>query len=73
MNKILESDIAEFHEKGFLLVKNCFSELEINQAIKKTQEFESRQPNDWGRGNEMAYYETSQNNSERILMRIENF
>ena len=40
MNKILVSDIAEFHEKGFLLVKNCFSELEINQAIKKTQEFE---------------------------------
>ena len=73
MNKILESDIAEFHEKGFLLVKNCFSELEINQAIKKTQEFESRQPNDWGRGDEMAYYETSQNNSERILMRIENY
>ena len=24
MNKILESDIAEFHEKGFLLVKNCW-------------------------------------------------
>ena len=42
MNKILESDIAEFHEKGFLLVKNCFSELEINQAIKKTQEFEEK-------------------------------
>ena len=32
MNKISESDIAEFHEKGFLLVKYCFSELEINQA-----------------------------------------
>ena len=39
MNKISESDMAEFHGKGFLLVKNCFSELEINQAIKKTQEF----------------------------------
>ena len=73
MNDISELEIEKFHKNGFLLVKNCFSETEIQQAMKKTQEFELKQPEDWEPGKEMAYYETSKNNSERMIMRVENY
>jgi len=73
MDMISKADIEEFHDKGFLVVKNCFSNFEINEALKKTQEFEIKQPNDWEQGKEMAYYETSKNNSKRIIMRVENY
>ena len=73
MNKLSESDIEEFNEHGFLLVKNCFTKSEIEEAIKKTTDFETMQPNDWEYGKEMAYYETSKNNSQRIIMRVENY
>ena len=73
MNKLSESDIEEFNEHGFLLVKNCFTKSEIEEAIKKTTDFETMQPNDWESGKEMAYYETSKNNSQRIIMRVENY
>ena len=73
MSKLSESDIEEFNEHGFLLVKNCFTKYEIEEAIKKTTDFEKMQPNDWGLGKEMAYYETSKNNSQRIIMRVENY
>ena len=61
MDMISKADIEEFHDKGFLVVKNCFSNFEI------------KQPNDWEQGKEMAYYETSKNNSKRIIMRVENY
>ena len=32
MNKLSESDIEEFNEHGFLLVKNCFTTSEIEEA-----------------------------------------
>ena len=74
MNKLSESDIEEFNEHGFLLVKNCFTKSEIEEAIKKTTDFETMQPNDWEYGKEMAYYETSnENENERILCRIEKY
>ena len=73
MDMISKADIEEFHDKGFLVVKNCFSNFEINEALKKIQEFEIKQPNDWEQGKEMAYYETSKNNSKRIIMRVENY
>ena len=50
MDMISKADIEEFHDKGFLVVKNCFSNFEINEALKKTQEFEIKQPNDWKQG-----------------------
>mgnify|MGYP001303058242 CR=1 FL=1 len=73
MNEISDDEKQEFHRNGFLLIKNCFSKQEIEEAIKKTEEFAKRQPKEWEMGKEMAYYETSQNNTNRILMRVENY
>ena len=73
MKEILKKEIDEFHEKGFLLIKNCISEIEISEMMIMIKEFNSKQPSDWIKNMEMAYYETSKNQEKRILMRVENY
>lgn len=73
MQNLTEQQIEEFHKDGFLLVKNCFSDVEIAEIVSVTEKFNVKKPVDWKKGNEMAYYETSKINSgDRILMRVEN-
>ena len=38
MKKISEDEREKFHKNGFLLIKNCFSKEEIDEAIRKTGE-----------------------------------
>jgi ectoine hydroxylase-related dioxygenase (phytanoyl-CoA dioxygenase family) len=73
MQNLTKQQIEGFHKDGFLLVKNCFSDVEIAEIVSVTEKFNAKKPVDWKKGNEMAYYETSKINSDdRILMRVEN-
>lgn len=74
MQNLTNQQIDEYHKNGFLLVENCFSDIEINQMLSITKKFNIKKLEDWKSGEEMAYYETSKNDSnDRILMRVENF
>ncbi len=59
MQNLTKQQIEEFHKDGFLLVKNCFSDVEINKMINTTKKFNGKKPVDWKKDEEMAYYETS--------------
>ena len=74
MQNLTDQQIEEFYKEGFLLVKNCFSDVEIAEMMTIVKKFNAKKPDDWKKGEEMAYYETSKINSDdRILMRVENF
>ena len=85
MKYLTEQQIKKYQDDGFLLVKNFFSEDELETINKSIVKFSKNKPNDWELGKEMAYYETSSTNGElenetgtknenkRILCRIEKY
>ena len=74
MKSLTEQQIKKYQDDGFLLLKNFFSEDELELIIKSIKKFAKMKPNDWEQGKEMAYYETStKNKNERILCRIEKY
>ena len=85
MKYLTEQQIKKYQNDGFLLIKNFFSEDELETINKSIVKFSKNKPNDWELGKEMAYYETSSTNGElenetgtknenkRILCRIEKY
>ena len=74
MKYLTESQIKNYNDDGFLLLKKFFSEEEMKQAIKSINKFSELSFDYWETGKEMAYYETSnENENERILCRIEKY
>ena len=65
-----QQQIRSFKADGYLLVRNLYSPDEINQISSWTDEL-SRAPEIPGKT--MMYFETSRQDSSRILSRIENF
>ena len=74
MKYLTESQIKNYNDDGFLLLKKFFSEEEMKQAIKSINKFSELSFDYWETGKEMAYYETcNENENERILCRIEKY
>ena len=61
----------KFKKDGYLIVRNLFSENELQEAEKTINEFSEKKIEDWEIGKEMAYYETNLKNNLRILTRVE--
>ena len=68
MQNLTDQQIEEFYKEGFLLVKNCFSDVEIAEMMTIVKKFNAKKPDDWKKGEEMAYYETSKINSDAASM-----
>ena len=68
MQNLTDQQIEEFYKEGFLLVKNCFSDVEIAEMMTIVKKFNAKKPDDWKKGEEMAYYETSKINSDAFSM-----
>ena len=64
MKYLTEQQIKKYQDDGFLLIKNFFSEDELETINKSIVKFSKNKPNDWELGKEMAYYETSSTNGE---------
>jgi len=73
MKYLTMEDIEKFKQDGFLVKKKFFDENEISEIRKWVYEYAIKKPEDWKKGQEMGYYETSLNNGKRILTRLENF
>ena len=73
MKYLTMEDIEKFKQNGFLVKKKFFEENEISEIRKWVYEYATKKPEDWKKGQEMGYYETSLNNGKRILTRLENF
>ena len=74
MKYLTELQIKKYKDDGFLLLKKFFSKEEMEPVIKSINTFSEMPYNFWEVGQEMAYYETSnENESERILCRIEKY
>ena len=86
MKYLTEQQIKKYQNDGFLLIKNFFSEDELETINKSIVKFSKNKPNDWELGKEMAYYETStsigdytmnetgtKNENKRMLCRIEKY
>jgi len=74
MKYLTENQLKKFKEDGCLLVKNLFTNEEIEPLRNSIEKFSQMKPSDWKKGNEMAYYETNtKNNNERLLCRIEKY
>ena len=74
MKYLTELQIKKYQDDGFLLLKKFFSKEEMEPVIKSINTFSEMPYNFWEVGQEMAYYETSnENESERILCRIEKY
>tara|TARA_B100001146_G_C16156147_1_gene423504 strand:- start:126 stop:899 length:774 start_codon:yes stop_codon:yes gene_type:complete len=73
MKYLTMEDIEKFKQDGFLVKKKFFDENEISEIRKWVYEYATKKPEDWKKGQEMGYYETSLNNGKRILTRLENF
>ena len=74
MKYLTELQIKKYQNDGFLLLKKLFSKEEMEPIIKSINKFSEVPYNFWEVGKEMAYYETSnENESERILCRIEKY
>ena len=72
--KILNTDdIEKFNHDGFLVKRKFFDDNEISEIRKWVYEYAKKRPEDWKKGQEMGYYETSLNDGKRILTRLENF
>ena len=72
MKSLTEQQVKKYQKDGFLLLKNVFSEEEMEPINKSIEKFSRMKPGDWELGKEMAYYETNSEN-ERILCRIEKY
>ena len=67
----LPSEIKEFKEKGFVIVRNLFSELEMREVKKNANELLNEEP---GFGKQMVYLEENlMNPGKKQVSRIENF
>ena len=74
MKYLTELQIKKYQDDGFLLLKKFFSKEEMEPIIKSINKFSEVPYNFWEVGKEMVYYETSnENESERILCRIEKY
>lgn len=74
MKYLSEEQIKKFNDDGCLLIKNLFSKEEIEPLQNSIKKFSQMKSEDWEKGKEMPYYETSTtNNDDRILCRIEKY
>ncbi len=73
MKYLQKEDVERFIHDGFLVKSKFFSDNEIGEIRKWVYEYAKKKPEDWKKGQEMGYYETSLNDGERILTRLENF
>ena len=67
MKYLTEQQIKKYQDDGFLLIKNFFSEDELETINKSIVKFSKNKPNDWELGKEMAYYETSTTNGDYTM------
>ena len=73
MKYLQKEDVEKFIHDGFLVKSKFFSDNEIGEIRKWVYEYAKKKPEDWKKGQEMGCYETSLNDGERILTRLENF
>jgi len=73
MKYLKKDDIDAFNRDGFLVKSKFFDGKEIAEIRKWVYDYQGKQPEDWKKGQEMGYYETSINDGKRILTRLENF
>jgi ectoine hydroxylase-related dioxygenase (phytanoyl-CoA dioxygenase family) len=66
---LTQKQVAEFKEKGFVVIKGFFSSDEMAEVTAWLDELRDKRP---AEGEEAKYYETSRLNGENILVRIEN-
>jgi ectoine hydroxylase-related dioxygenase (phytanoyl-CoA dioxygenase family) len=66
---LTQEQVAEFKEKGFVVIKGFFSSDEMAEVTAWLDELRDKRP---AEGEEAKYYETSRLNGENILVRIEN-
>ena len=73
MKFLQKEDIKKFNRDGFLVKTKYFNDDEIQNIRKWVYEYADKKPEDWKKGQEMGYYETSLNDGKGILTRLENF
>jgi len=73
MKYLEKDDVKKFNRDGFLVKSKFFPGGEIHEIRKWVYEYTKKKPEDWKKGQEMGYYETSLNDGKRILTRLENF
>ncbi len=73
MKYLTEEDIEKYKQDGFLVKKKFYNENEILEIRQWVYDYGAKNPEDWEKGEEMGYYETSLINGKRILTRLENF
>ena len=73
MKFLQKEDIEKFNRDGFLVKTKYFNDDEIQNIRKWVYAYADKKPEDWKKGQEMGYYETSLNDGKRILTRLENF
>tara|TARA_B110001454_G_scaffold113935_1_gene106721 strand:+ start:11933 stop:12706 length:774 start_codon:yes stop_codon:yes gene_type:complete len=73
MTYLKPNDIEKFNHDGFLVKQKFFDDDEIFEIRKWVYQYAEKKPEDWKKGQEMGYYETSLKDGNRILTRLENF
>jgi len=73
MKYLEKNDVEKFNRDGFLVKTKFFPDDIIHEIRKWVYEYMEKKPEDWKKGQEMGYYETSLNDRKRILTRLENF
>jgi ectoine hydroxylase-related dioxygenase (phytanoyl-CoA dioxygenase family) len=68
-----KNEIEQYNRDGFLVKTNFYDEKEISEIRKWVYDYADKKPENWKKGQEMGYYETSLETGERILTRLENF